>query len=62
MTTSTFTPQAHSYVNGLQDSKIVLVDGQTLAQLMIEHNVGVGIRETFEIERIDEDFFSEIDV
>ncbi len=62
MTTSTFTQQAHSYVNGLQGSKIVLVDGQTLAQLMIEHNVGVSIRETFEIKRIDEDFFSDAEI
>ena len=62
MTTSTFAPQAEAYAAGLHNSKIVLVDGQKLAQLMIEHNVGVSIRETFEIKRIDEDFFSEVDV
>ena len=59
MTTSSFTQQARTYVDRLRDSKIVLIDGQQLAQLMIEHDVGVSIHETFHLKRIDEDFFAE---
>jgi restriction system protein len=59
MTTSSFTQQARTYVERLRDSKIVLIDGQHLAQLMIEHDVGVSIHETFHLKRIDEDFFAE---
>jgi restriction system protein len=62
MTTSSFTQQARTYVERLRDSKIVLIDGQQLAQLMIEHDVGVSIQETFHLKRIDEDFFSEADI
>lgn len=62
MTTSSYTKQARTYVERLRDSKIVLVDGQELAQLMIEHDVGVSIHETFHLKRIDEDFFNEADI
>lgn len=40
ITTSTFTPDAMSYVQNIE-KKIVLIDGEQLADLMIEHNVGV---------------------
>lgn len=59
ITTSTFTQNAHTYVERLRDSKIILIDGQKLAQLMIEHDIGVSIQETFHIKRIDADFFTE---
>jgi restriction system protein len=61
LTTSTFTQQAIAYASQLRDSKIILIDGQKLAQLMIEHDVGVSIKETFYIKRIDEDFFTDIE-
>jgi restriction system protein len=35
------------------------VDGKQLAKLMIEYNVGVQIKDTFQIKKIDEDFFTE---
>ncbi|MEM9004318.1 MAG: restriction endonuclease, partial [Cyanobacteria bacterium P01_F01_bin.86] len=59
ITTSNFTHNAHTYVERLRDSKIILIDGQKLAQLMIEHDIGVSIQETFYLKRIDEDFFTE---
>lgn len=59
ITTSNFTQQAQTYVERLRDSKVILINGQKLAQLMIEHDVGVSIQETFHIKRIDEDFFDE---
>lgn len=61
ITTSTYSQQAITYASQLRDSKIILIDGQKLAQLMIEHDVGVSIKETFHLKRIDEDFFSDID-
>nr|WP_242043578.1 MULTISPECIES: restriction endonuclease [Cyanophyceae] len=61
LTTSTFTQQAIAYASQLRDSKIILIDGQKLTQLMIEHDVGVSIKEIFHIKRIDEDFFTDVD-
>lgn len=58
ITTSSFTKEAEEYVRVI-DSKIVLVDGQTLAALMIDHNVGVAPVRAYELKRIDSDYFSE---
>lgn len=58
ITTSTFTNEARSYVAGIQ-SKIVLIDGVQLAQLMIENNVGVATESVYEVKRIDSDYFAE---
>lgn len=58
LTTSTFSRDAHEYVATI-DPKVVLVDGRRLAQLMIDFNVGVSTAQTFEIKRIDSDYFSE---
>lgn len=41
------------------NSNIILVDDSQLAKLMIEYNVGVQIKDTFQIKKIDEDFFIE---
>ena len=40
-------------------ARVVLVDGITLAQLMVTHNIGVQDREAYVIKRVDEDFFKE---
>jgi restriction system protein len=56
ITTSRFTPDALSYVKSL-DVKVVLIDGDQLAKLMIDHNVGVQIIASYEIKRIDSDYF-----
>ncbi len=61
LTTSTFTQQAITYASQLRDSKIILIDGQKLAQLMIEHDAGVSVKEVLYIKQIDEDFFVETD-
>lgn len=57
LTTSRFTDEAHRYVSTI-GSKIVLIDGEELAQLMIDHNVGVSVSTTYEIKRIDSDYFN----
>ncbi|MDZ7314763.1 MAG: restriction endonuclease [candidate division KSB1 bacterium] len=58
ITTSSFTQDALDYVARI-DSKIVLIDGDMLAQLMIDHNVGVTTVASYELKRIDSDYFTE---
>lgn len=58
ITTSTFTNGAREYVSGI-DSKIVLIDGDDLAELMIDHNVGVSTVAAYEVKKIDSDYFIE---
>lgn len=58
ITTSTFTEEAKKYVASI-DSKIVLVDGEQLGRLMIDHNVGVSTDIAYEIKKIDSDYFEE---
>lgn len=41
------------------DSKIVLIDGPTLAKLMVDKDVGVSTTETIHLKKIDLDFFNE---
>ena len=61
ITTSTFPKTAVEFVSQIEP-RIILIDGERLAQLMIEHNVGVSIKETYEIKRIDNDYFEENDI
>ncbi len=58
ITTSNFTSDAKNYTTNL-DTKIVLVDGEMLSDLMIEHNVGVSVQRRLDVKRIDEDYFLE---
>jgi restriction system protein len=60
ITTSYFSKDAEDYAKSL-DKKIVLIDGKKLAELMIEHNVGVYVQKTIEIKKIDNDYFAEED-
>ena len=57
ITTSTFSRAARDYVSRI-DSKIVLIDGDTLAQLMIDFDIGVTGVATYELKRIDSDYFT----
>lgn len=56
--TSSFTPEALEFAEGLQTT-IVLINGKQLAQLMIDHDVGVNEAGTFKILKLDEDYFLE---
>jgi restriction system protein len=58
ITTSKFSQEAKDYVS-IIDSKIVLVDGQELAQLMIDNNIGVSTISIYEIKKIDSDYFTD---
>lgn len=58
LTTSSFSSDAIDYASKI-DSKVVLIDGITLAQLMIDFNVGVSSSQVFEIKRVDSDYFTD---
>jgi len=58
ITTSDFSPGAREAANGLS-MKVVLLDGRELAQLMVENNLGVSIKQVYEVKQIDSDYFSE---
>jgi restriction system protein len=58
ITTSHFSKDAHDYAKGIV-KKVVLIDGEQLAQLMIEHDVGVTTEQAYIVKRIDSDYFLE---
>lgn len=58
VTTSTFSSHAIEYAAHIPQ-RVVLIDGKRLAELMIQHGVGVRSSRTLEFKRLDEDFFSE---
>ena len=58
ITTSKFSKGALEYV-GMIQKKIILIDGAKLASLMIEHNLGVSVKSTYEIKALDTDFFGD---
>jgi restriction system protein len=58
ITTSEFSSSAHEYVSAI-DSKIILIDGQQLAQLMIDFGVGVSTDAVYELKRLDSDYFTD---
>jgi restriction system protein len=57
-TASTFSADAQEYAANISP-RVVLVDGELLADLMITHNVGVSERETYHVKRVDGDYFGE---
>ncbi|GAB4041404.1 hypothetical protein GCM10028809_68560 [Spirosoma gilvum] len=58
ITTSSFSREAADYVPR-NETKIVLIDGEQLAQLMIDYNLGVTVQQTYEVKRMDNDYFGE---
>jgi len=58
ITTSAFTKEAKEYTPK-NETKIVLIDGEKLAQYMIDYNLGVSVQNIYEIKRIDSDYFEE---
>jgi restriction system protein len=58
ITTSTFTSGAVEYVAKI-DPRIVLIDGERLTKLMVDHNVGVSTVGNYEIKKVDSDYFDE---
>ncbi|HBG47299.1 MAG TPA: restriction endonuclease [Deltaproteobacteria bacterium] len=58
ITTSNFSKEAEDYASRIEN-KIVLIDGETLAQHMIDYDVGVSRIASYEVKKIDSDYFSE---
>jgi restriction system protein len=58
ITTSDFSKDAVDYASKI-DSKIVLIDGEQLWNLMIDFGIGVSTTATYEVKKIDSDYFSE---
>jgi len=58
LTTAKFSKDAHDYVSRIE-RKIVLIDGRQLAELMIDHGIGTTISRTYELRRIDSDYFAD---
>ncbi|NWK94700.1 restriction endonuclease [Sphingobium lactosutens] len=56
VTTSTFSSPAVEYARHLPQ-RVILIDGERLAELMVEHGVGVRVSRTVAVKRLDEDFF-----
>ncbi len=58
ITTSNFTKDAKNFADKIEN-KIILIDGEQLAEFMIDYNVGVSNVTSYELKRIDSDYFSE---
>ena len=58
ITTSDFSNQASDYASAIE-SNVVLVDGEMLAGLMIDHDVGTTVQSSYQIKRVDSDYFQE---
>ena len=58
VTTSYFPSTAYDFIARVS-KRVVLIDGNTLASLMIRHRVGVRVKDTYEVKKIDEDYFVE---
>lgn len=60
ITTAKFSPQAYEYVKKQHTTKVVLVDGMTLAKFMIDYDLGVSTVSVYPIKKLDSDFFENI--
>ena len=57
ITTSDFSTDAYHYVKTTSDLKIILINGEKLTRLMFDHNLGVTSSGTYEVKKIDDDYF-----
>ncbi len=60
ITTSTFSKDAREYVERIE-KRIVLIDGEQLAQFMIDYGIGVSEVATYTLKKVDTDYFSDPD-
>jgi len=58
ISTSTFSRDARDYAEGVSP-RVVLIDGEELARLMIEHEVGVSVDNVYSAKRVDSDYFTD---
>jgi len=62
ITTAKFSKEAREYAGIQYAYKIALIDGENLAKLMIENNIGVSVVDTYVIKQIDTDYFNQDEV
>jgi restriction system protein len=58
VTTSYFPSTAYDFITRVS-KRVVLIDGQELASLMIRHRVGIRVKDVYEVRKIDENYFAE---
>jgi len=58
ITTLSFTREAEQFIFKT-DMEMALIDGEKLADLMIENNVGVSVIDKYELKKIDDDYFTQ---
>jgi restriction system protein len=58
ITTSRFSQDAVDYADKV-NARVILIDGSSLAELLVQHNIGAQDSENFVLKRVDEDFFEE---
>ncbi|MFN9986683.1 MAG: restriction endonuclease [Pirellula sp.] len=61
LTTSQFSAEAYEFVGKIVGKKVVLIDGQKVAGLMLDHNVGVTRSKMYELKEVSNDYFDEDD-
>jgi restriction system protein len=61
LTTSQFTREALDFVDRIEGKKVVLIAGERLAELMLDHGVGVTTTKVYELREVSNDFFEEED-
>ena len=58
ITSSGFSSGAIEYAKS-SSKRVVLIDGERLAKLMVEYNLGLALASTYEVKRVDGDYFEE---
>jgi restriction system protein len=61
ITTSSFAGSAQEFVQRGSPTRVILVDGDQLIDIMLEKNIGVRVIETHEIKELDQNYFEESD-
>jgi len=59
ITTSSYSKDAIEFIDRIEGKRVVLINGKRLAQLMIDHDVGVAVVDTYKLKEISNDFFEE---
>lgn len=59
ITTSSFVASAHEFVGRGSTTKVVLVDGKMLIDLMVRHGIGTRVQQTYQVHEIDQNYFEE---
>jgi len=59
ITTSIFTKDSLDFVHRIEGKKVVLIDGERLVDLMLEHDLGVTTTKTYQLKEVSNDFFDE---